>query len=530
MAMAKSPREVEHLIIGAGPAGLQVGYFLSKSQLDYIILEASTEVGSFFERYPRHRKLISINKIHTGRRDPAVRLRWDWNSLLNEERRLFSEFSQDYFPPADAMVAYLRSFAAANALNVETGQQVRGLSRRQGRFNVRTATDTFSAACVVVATGLSEPYVPPIEGIEHAETYADFDTDPRRYIDKRVLVIGKGNSGFETAESLIPFAAQIHVVSPHNVKHAWNSHHVGDLRAVNNGLIDTDHLKGQNATIWGEILSIVPFRSQYKVRISHTDSQGGVFTHVYDHLICCTGFKMSRAFFDHSTDPERVINGRLPKLTPAWESTNVENLFFAGALTQSRDFKKSSSAFIHGFRYNAQALAQILSQRRGEPWPSRRLQRSAESVTNALMERINTASSLWHQFDLMSDVIDLGELEVGPEVAHYLDVPADHALSSAPFASSRCLLLGFTHRKPADPSLHPSFSEEPALHPVVRLAVQGEVVSEHHVLEDLEAEWFEEALYIRPLEAFVAAVLAASHPGAGVPPLEDVGEEVGRAG
>ena len=64
----------DYLIIGAGPAGLQLGYFLDCQQRDYLILERSDNPGSFFRKFPRHRQLISINKIHTGVEDPEVNL------------------------------------------------------------------------------------------------------------------------------------------------------------------------------------------------------------------------------------------------------------------------------------------------------------------------------------------------------------------------------------------------------------------------------------------------------------------------
>lgn len=40
----------DYCVLGAGPAGLQMGYFLSKSQRDYIILERNSGPGSFFQK------------------------------------------------------------------------------------------------------------------------------------------------------------------------------------------------------------------------------------------------------------------------------------------------------------------------------------------------------------------------------------------------------------------------------------------------------------------------------------------------
>ncbi len=76
---------IDYLVIGAGPAGMQLGYYLKKKSLNYVIVERSGSVGHFFEKYPRHRTMISINKLYTGFDDQAVNLRWDWNSLLQVE-------------------------------------------------------------------------------------------------------------------------------------------------------------------------------------------------------------------------------------------------------------------------------------------------------------------------------------------------------------------------------------------------------------------------------------------------------------
>src|SRR5215831_10284602 len=99
----------DHIIIGGGPAGLQMGYFLHKRGESYVILEGAEQVGSFFTTYPRHRKLISVNKVHTGYTDLDSRLRYDWNSLLSDnDALLFTRYSHDYFPAADDLVRYLQ--------------------------------------------------------------------------------------------------------------------------------------------------------------------------------------------------------------------------------------------------------------------------------------------------------------------------------------------------------------------------------------------------------------------------------------
>lgn len=39
----------QYCVLGAGPAGLQMGYFLAKANRDYVILERNSGPGSFFQ-------------------------------------------------------------------------------------------------------------------------------------------------------------------------------------------------------------------------------------------------------------------------------------------------------------------------------------------------------------------------------------------------------------------------------------------------------------------------------------------------
>lgn len=73
-----------YLVVGAGPAGLQLAHYLESAGRDYLVVDQADEPGSFFARYPRWRQLISINKPATGTSSLDFSLRHDWNSLLSE--------------------------------------------------------------------------------------------------------------------------------------------------------------------------------------------------------------------------------------------------------------------------------------------------------------------------------------------------------------------------------------------------------------------------------------------------------------
>jgi thioredoxin reductase len=504
----------DYVIIGAGPAGLQLSAQFQKDGWDHVVLEAGETAGTFFRTYPRHRQLISINKIHTGSADPEFNLRADWNSLLTDDpAKLFGRYSSRYFPAAEDLVRYLADFS--RGLPVLYGQRVTRISR-DSTFVIETSDRTIRAHRVVVATGVSQLYVPEIPGIELCERYDTFDTDPASFTDQRVLIIGKGNSGFETADALVEHAAVIHVAGPHSIKLAWQTHYVGHLRAVNNNFLDTYQLKSQNAVLDGTIEQITARPDGgFRIRFRYARTVEAIREIEYDRIIACTGFRFDPSIFDATCRPDLVINDRFPSQTSAYESANVPGLYFAGTLTQQRDFKKSTSGFIHGFRYGTRALSRVLAQRHHDtPWPSSTLEATPEAITDAIIARINVTSALWQQFAVLADVITLAS------PAYLEEVPVaylrDGGLGDGP-ALAVTLEYGPDHDQvdPFDIEV-PRIAENDAaaahdasyLHPVVRLYRGGEVIAEHHLAENLENHWNLPAVHQQPLAQFVKSALA----------------------
>ena len=501
----------DYLIIGAGPAGLQMGYFLEKAGRDYRILEAGAAPGTFFSRFPRHRKLISVNKVYTGFEDDELNLRWDWNSLLGDsDAPLFKQYNKHYFPPADIMVEYLGAFAAHHQLRIAYDTPVANIAR-DGDFRVTDRHGiTHTCARLIIATGVHKPYIPAIPGIELAEPYTEVSTDPHDFVNKRVLIIGKGNSAFETAENLIETAALIHLTSPNPLKFAWKTHYVGHLRAVNNNFLDTYLLKTQNGTIDGTISAIEQVNNQFFVTVQFSRAQS-IEQFCYDRVILCAGFRFDTTIFDATCQPQLTINDRFPAQTSAWESVNVPDLFFAGTLMQVRDFKKTQSGFIHGFRYNVRALHRMLEARyQGNAWPYTEYPLDVEVLASATMERINRSSALWQQSGFLCDLLIIAEDE---QVARYYnELPTAYVGESAFGQHAEYYTIMFEYGPdyadyPFEFERHVEANKahlNPQLHPVIRHYRHGMLVNEHHVMENIEARW-PEPHHVGDLCAFFGA-------------------------
>ncbi len=506
--------EFEYLIIGAGPAGLQLGYFLDKANRNYLIIEADATVGTFYKTFPRHKKLISINKIYTGYNDPEINLRWDWNSLLSDSEEMrFKNYSKQYLPQTDDLVRYLGDFATHFHLKVKYNCQVVRIAKNDKFMVTDSNGNVYSTARLIIATGFSKAYIPPIPGIELVENYTDVSVNPEDFANQKVLIIGKGNSGFEIADNLLATTSLIHIVSPNPVSMAWKTKYVGHLRAINNNLLDTYQLKSQNVILDAVIDKIERQDGKFVVSFAYNHADGELEELVYDRVILCTGFRFDDSIFDESCKPELTINDRFPAQTSEWGSTNVKDLYFVGVLMHMRDYKKKQSGFIHGFRYNIRALHRILERKyHNQELPCQLIDFTPESLTEAAIARVNLSSGLWQQTGFLCDLIVVPK--DGKAARYYEDMPTDYihdsdlgqhdhyytvtlefgldiiSASPDPFAVERIHKDDFER---ADLSS--------GIHPIVRYFCGNILIAEHHVIEDVASEWRED-VHIIPLLKF----------------------------
>ena len=135
----------EVVVIGAGQAGLAMGYFLSRQKRRFLIVERAGSVGS------------------------AWRERWDSLTLFTS-RRYDSLPGLDFpgdpagYPNKDEVIGYLEEYARRFELPVSLNTNVRrlGVGESEG-YVIETDRGTIGADQVVVATGpFQQPFVPAV--------------------------------------------------------------------------------------------------------------------------------------------------------------------------------------------------------------------------------------------------------------------------------------------------------------------------------------------------------------------------------
>ena len=180
-------------VIGAGPAGLAVGACLREAGVDFIILEKGEQVGTAWRRH--YQRL----HLHTIKRFSSLPF------------RPFDRSYPRYIPRAE-LVRYLESYAAHFDIKPRFGETVRSVRRDANAWIVASASGSFHAESVVVASGMNaDPVMPGFSGREnfkgrvvHSADYVD--AAPFRH--QRVLVVGMGNTGAEIALDLVEGGAE----------------------------------------------------------------------------------------------------------------------------------------------------------------------------------------------------------------------------------------------------------------------------------------------------------------------------------
>jgi len=185
---ASSPTErFEVVVVGAGQAGLAIGYFLKRQGRRFLIVEAADSVGA------------------------AWRSRWESLVLFTPRRYdglpgVAFPGDPDGYPTRDEVIAYLERYAATFELPIELNSRVRSLSKDDGSFVLEIGGRTIEADQVVVATGpFQAPRVPELAEQLAPDVFQIHSTahrNPSQIPDGTILVVGGGNTGFQIAKEL----------------------------------------------------------------------------------------------------------------------------------------------------------------------------------------------------------------------------------------------------------------------------------------------------------------------------------------
>jgi thioredoxin reductase len=425
------------LVLGSGPGGIQVSHSLSRLGVRHAVLSADDRPAGMFRRFPFFQRLVSWSKpFAPADRGTRWYERYDWNSLVSDDPSLRAQVPEfmdgtSYFPRRAEMQRGLESFVDRAGIRVRPRCVWESTRRREdGGFELETSDGGYTCDVLVVAVGTTEPWKPDdIPGLDVVPHYVDTE-DPKAYADRSVFIIGKRNSGFELADGLLPWARQLILASPRPARLSVVLHSLAAARARYLQPYEDHVLGGGTFVVDAALERIDRTGDGFRVVAKGTTVSRDLVFEV-DRVIACTGFGTPLGDLP-ALGVTTFSQGRLPHQTPWWESSSVPGVFFAGSITQgSIGLKKygrpSTSAAVHGFRYNARILATHLARARfGIEVPRPRLE--PDEVVPFLCREMAGAPELWHQQAYLARVVSF---EGGRGIVDEGILPLQHFVDEA---------------------------------------------------------------------------------------------------
>lgn len=424
------------VVVGSGPGALQVCHELDAAGIGYAAISADPAPGGMFRRLPIFQRLLSITKPYAWAEQHARPYEWyDWNSLLSDDPALSALMPSimdgtSSFPSRPEMERNLATFAerARIPLRYETPWQ--GTRRADdGRLVLTTPAGEYVCRAAIFAIGMAQPWKPATPGIEEVPHYVEIEP-VETYAGKRVFTVGKQNSAFEIATALLPWARQIVMASPRPAKLSVVEHALTGVRARYLQPYEDAFLANGVFLLDMRIEAIERNDGGYGIRMRGT-TDGNELVYQADAVIATTGFAVPLGDL-----PELGVatfsQGKMPALTPFWESVSVPGIFFAGTISQAAGGLKkhgipANSGAVHGHRYNSRILVRHIASTLFGAAPDRPELRR-QKVVPFLAEQLTLAPELWNQRSYLARVVSLDAAEgIRDEgfwpLAHFVDAP-----------------------------------------------------------------------------------------------------------
>jgi thioredoxin reductase len=409
------PGDYDVVVVGSGPGGLQTSHTLTSLGVRHAVLSRDDTPGGMFRRFPIFERLISWTKPDAPVARSSREYEWyDHNSLVGEQPEasgLVPEFMDRTFdlPSRAEMEAGLRAFAERASVTVRYGCSWTGTRREDdGRLVVETDHGEYRCRFAVFAIGVTEPWTPSIPGAEHGSHYAD-TKPPSAYRDKRVVIIGKRNSGFELGHGLLPWARELVLVSPRPVQLELLAHSPLRVRYLQPY---EEYVRGGAGTfVVDGAIERIERRNGDRQVIAEGTTRPGRLRFDADEVILATGFRAPLQDL-RALGVATVLNDRVPAQSPFFESLSAPGIFFAGNVTQgAKGMRKHgvapNSTSVNGFRYNARVVAEHLADRLGVA--RERPAVKADDLVDYVLRELTCAPELWIQKNFLARVVTRGE-------------------------------------------------------------------------------------------------------------------------
>jgi cation diffusion facilitator CzcD-associated flavoprotein CzcO len=190
-------------IIGAGPSGLAAAKAFKKHNISFFIVEKHANAGGIWDIENPGSPMYEAAHFISSK------------TLSGFPGHPMPEHYPDY-PGREQILAYIQSFAIKEGLveHIHFNTKVTKVNKlADDEWEIQSDKKTYLASAVVCACGpLWTPNIPQFEGvfsgqIRHSNTFKKSE----EFRDKRVLIVGGGNSGVDIACEAAIYAKEAHL-------------------------------------------------------------------------------------------------------------------------------------------------------------------------------------------------------------------------------------------------------------------------------------------------------------------------------
>lgn len=175
------------IVIGAGQAGLAMGYYLKQSNSNFLIIDKGNNIGQMWRS--RYDSLtLFTSRMYSSL--PGLPLEGDAQGL----------------PTKEEIALYLEGYAAKFKLPIQLETEVLKVAHKKDVFSVETNKGILKARNIVIATGpFQHKYIPHFAeklSCDVIQLHSSEYKNPSQLKPGNVLVVGGGNSGAQIAVEL----------------------------------------------------------------------------------------------------------------------------------------------------------------------------------------------------------------------------------------------------------------------------------------------------------------------------------------
>ncbi|PHT68151.1 putative indole-3-pyruvate monooxygenase YUCCA10 [Capsicum annuum] len=204
--VVRSPEVTEVVVIGAGPSGLAISACLNKLSIKNVVLEKEDCCGYLWKKKTYDRLHLHLSKVFCS-------LPYKLHATSSPKympKKEFIEYLDEYVEKFNIKPKFQSCVELAFFNNEEKKWNVQSRNVASGEMEL------YVCDFLVLATGENnEGYIPKVLGLENFKGEIIHSSDyksGKKYEDKKVLVVGSGNSGMEIAFDLSIYGSHTSIV------------------------------------------------------------------------------------------------------------------------------------------------------------------------------------------------------------------------------------------------------------------------------------------------------------------------------